>query len=158
MDLDLNKKFEPKELFHVGKYDPQSAISAIYYEGERKWTMVKRFKVETSKTGQRYPFLTEHKQTKLLYATVAEEALVAYNYRTKEGKVDKEIALTSFIDVKGWKSLGNKLEDVKVTIPKRQPKPKVAEKTAAAKDPKKLTAGDSIEFDLEDNGQTKMFD
>ncbi|MEL6835081.1 MAG: DNA gyrase/topoisomerase IV subunit A [Bacteroidota bacterium] len=158
MDLDLNKKFEPKELFHVGKYDPKAAISAIYYEGERKWTMVKRFNVETTKTGQRYPFLTEHKQTKLLYATVDEAATVAYNYRTKEGKVDKEVALTSFIDVKGWKSLGNKLEDVKITIPKRQPKAKAKEKATAAKGPKKLSAGDSIEFDLEGDGQTKMFD
>ncbi len=159
MELDLNKKFEPKELFHVGKYTDAVVISAVYYEGERKWTMVKRFKVETSKLGQRYPFLTEHKQTKLLFASVEEAPTVAYNYRTKEGKVEKEVALAEFIDVKGWKSLGNKLEDVKITIPKRQPKKAAAktEKKPAADQSDKLSAGDSIEFDLDDNGQAKMF-
>jgi topoisomerase-4 subunit A len=161
IDLELTKKFDPKELFYVGKYDKDNVISAVYYEGERKWTMVKRFQIETVKDNQRYNFITEHKQSKLLFASVEAEPKVPYSIRTKEGKEDKDVALAEFIDVKGWKSLGNKLEDVKITVAKAATKLKakkepVKAKKKGAKADKKLKAGDSIEFDV-NNGQTEMF-
>lgn len=63
-----------------------------------------------------------------------------------------------FIDVKGWKLLGNKFEDVKVIIFKCQFKVKKVNKVKVVKKEKgKLSVGDSVEFDLEDNGQMKMF-
>jgi topoisomerase-4 subunit A len=162
MELDLNKRFDPKELFSLGKYRDGMVITAVYYEGERKWTVVKRFEIETSSTDQRFPYITEHKQSKLLYATVANNPALPYSIRTKEGKEDKTVELAEFIDVKGWKSIGNKLEEVKITLSKKllttqgAPAPK-AKKAKAPKEDKKLSAGDSIDFDLDDNGQAKMF-
>jgi hypothetical protein len=68
--------------------------------------------------------------------------------------------VADFIDVKGWKSLGNKLEDVKVSIPNTATKLKAKKEPAKAvkvsKKEEKLSAGDSIEFDV-NNGQTEMF-
>lgn len=162
MEMDLNKRFDPKELFSLGKYKDGTVITAVYYEGERKWTVVKRFEIETSSTDQRFPYITEHKQSKLLYATVAENPALPYSIRTKEGKENKTVELAEFIDVKGWKSIGNKLEEVKITLSKKllttqgAPAPK-AKKAKASKEDKKLSAGDSIDFDLDDNGQAKMF-
>lgn len=164
MDLDINKRFEPKDLFYLGKYQEGMVISAVYYEGERKWTLVKRFQIETSSTGQRFPYITEHKSSKLFYATVAEQPELKYSIRTKEGKEDKEIALADFIDVKGWKAMGNKMEEAKITISKKLlatqgPPVPAAKKTKKEKSAEagKLSAGDSIDFDLDDNGQAKMF-
>jgi len=184
-DLDMAKKFEPKELFHLGKFQPKQVINAIYYEGERGWTLVKRFLIETTTTNQRFQFLTEHKQTKLFYASIAKEDIVKYSIRTKEGKIEKTVDLEAFIDVKGWKSIGNKLEEVKITVEKEPARKKTTPPKAAAKDEdtddeddhdpdednganeadtppvkddRPLTAGDTIDLDIESNGQTKLFD
>ncbi|MEZ4987907.1 MAG: hypothetical protein R2795_23235 [Saprospiraceae bacterium] len=159
IDMDASRKFEPNNLFFIGKYKKDMVVNAIYFEGERKWTMVKRFQIETSTTGQKFQFITEHAQSKLLYADAAKDSVVQYSYRTKEGKVEKEVDLPEFIDVKGWKSIGNKLEEAKVTVAKKQPereeKPQPTPKEAAPTD--KLSPGDTIEFDVEENGQTKLF-
>jgi len=161
IDLELTQRFDPKELMYIGRYEPKQVITAMYYEGERKWTMVKRFQIETSTLGQRFPFLTEHKQTKLYYASAEEPVVVSYHTRTKEGTLSHELNLSEFIDVKGWKSLGNKLTDGKVTAVKAKairPQPASNGKTANnAPSGQKLQAGDSIEFEVEDDGQTKMF-
>ncbi len=154
MDLELSKKFEPKDLFFIGRYEPEMTISALYFDGERKWTMVKRFKIETSSSNQKFPFISEHKQSKLYYAGVGDVLKVAYNIRTKDGKEEKEVDLVSFIDVKGWKSLGNKLEEGKLTAVKVIEEAKIA---VPKEKNQKLKPGDSIDFDISDDGQTTMF-
>ena len=58
-DVDMNAKFEAAKIMWIGKFDPAQPISAIYHEGEKGWTMVKRFVIETSSTGQKFNFLTE---------------------------------------------------------------------------------------------------
>lgn len=158
MDLEITKKFEPKELFFVGRYKPEMVISAMYFDGERKWTMVKRFKIETTSANQKFLFINEHKQSKLYYANIGDILKVAYNIRTKEGKEEKEIDLIGFIDVKGWKSLGNKLEDGKLTSVKVIEKQKEEQVEVLKEDSKKLKPGDSIDFDIGDDGQTTMFE
>jgi topoisomerase IV subunit A len=165
-ELDLNRKFEPKELIYIGKFDPETVISAVYYEGERKLTLVKRFQIETSTLDTRYAFLSDHKQSKLYFASAEDEPVLKYYIREKGKKIDKEVNLAEFIDVKGWKSLGNKLEDGKISNPKdaaatkkRKKKGKKAKTEARVEEPKgKIKAGDVIDFDLDNNGQKKLFD
>lgn len=82
-------------------------------------------------------------------------------------KVEGEIDLTSFVDVKGWKAIGNKVSDQRLTgirevnggqeatPPKPEKEKEKADKENPAQD--KLKAGDSIEFDIEKNGQGKLF-
>lgn len=159
MELDLNKKFDAKEVMHITKFDPEAIINVIYYEGGKGWTMVKRFQIETSTLDQRFAFLTDHRSTKLLYASTEEVDELIYSYRSKEGKAEESLDIADFMDTKGWKALGNKLTDYKVSAVKEVKKEKQtpkAKKTADQKD--KLQAGDSIDFDLDDNGQAKLFD
>lgn len=160
MELDLNKKFDTKELMHITKFDPEAIVNVLYYEGGKSWTMVKRFQIETSTQDQRFAFLTDHRSTKLLFVTTDEAPEVTYSYRTKEGKVEETMNLAEFMDTKGWKALGNKLTDYKVTSVKeiKKAKPEPAAKKEAVDGNGKLKAGDSIDFDLEDNGQTKLFE
>ena len=148
LDFDLMKRFDPKEVISIAKFNPKTVINAVYYDGNKGWTMVKRFNVETSKNGQRYSFVTEHRSTKLLFASTKSTPRIQYSMRVKGQKMDGELSLTEFIDVKGWKALGNKLSDVKLTG--------VKEIVDSSLD-KKLKTGDTVEFDVDD-GQTKMFD
>jgi topoisomerase-4 subunit A len=157
-ELDLNKRFQPKELFHIEKFDPEMIINAAYYEGERGWTMVKRFQIETTSTDQRFPFLTEHNKTKLLYATVGSEPKIKYSAKVDGKKEEQVLDFADFIDVKGWKAVGNKLSDQRITgISELEVEAKEAPKKAADGPDQKLKAGDSVDFDVESNGQKKMF-
>ena len=158
MELDLNKKFDAKEVMHITKFDPEAILNVVYYEGGKGWTMVKRFQIETSTQDQRFAFLTDHRSTKLLYASTEEVEELIYSYRTKEGKVEESLNVAEFMDTKGWKALGNKLTDYKVTTIKEVKKESVSNAKQPADGKDKLQAGDSIDFDIEDNGQKKLFD
>ncbi len=164
VEMDINKRFDPNELGHVGKFDPNEVINILYFEGERGWTMAKRFLIETTTTGQRFPFLTEDRRTKLLYVSLDPEPKVQYSIKVNSKKVEDELDLASFVDVKGWKAIGNKVSDQKLMgIKGSEEAAEVArhketpEEEAEATSEDKLKAGDSIEFDIEKNGQGKLF-
>jgi len=159
LELDLNQRFDVNDVMHIGKLEKDTTISAIYYDGGKGWTMIKRFQIETNKLNQRFNFLTDDKNTKLYFASVHKKPKLSYAYRVKGGKEEGTVDLADFIDVKGWKALGNKLIDKKISSFKDlTPKPPKLDPKAAAKAKKdKLSAGDSIDFDVEGNGQTKMF-
>ncbi|MFZ1750972.1 MAG: DNA gyrase/topoisomerase IV subunit A [Saprospiraceae bacterium] len=114
-ELDLNKKYDVNNIVEIGNYTEDSVISAVYYDGEKGWTMVKRFKIETSTFDQKFTFIPETSGTKLYLASMAVAPNVSYTYNVGKTKESKEILLSDFIDVKGWKALGNKLIDAKIT-------------------------------------------
>ena len=147
-DLDMMRRFDPKEIINIEKFDPKTVINSVYYDGLKGWTMVKRFQIETSTNNQRFNYLTEHKSSKLLFASTKENPRIVYTMKVKSKKIEGEINIAEFIDVKGWKALGNKLSDQRLTGVKEV-------ETSSLKD--KLSAGDSIEFDIDDKGQGKMF-
>jgi len=136
VDFDMTKRFDPKELLSIQKFDTNTVINAVYYDGAKKWTMVKRFQVETTTLDQVYNFLSDHKSSKLLYASIKENPEIEYNYKVKSKKMSGTVKLADFIDVKGWKALGNKLSDQRLTG--------VKEVDANGKD--KLSPGDTIEL------------
>jgi topoisomerase-4 subunit A len=113
-ELDLTRRYDPNNLYFIGKWEEDMVISAVYYEGERGTTLVKRFNIETSSPGQAFNYLSDHKQTKLYIASVHPRPEIQYAYREKRQKVEKTVVLSDFIDIKGWKALGNKLHDGKL--------------------------------------------
>ncbi|MDX1478062.1 MAG: DNA gyrase/topoisomerase IV subunit A [Saprospiraceae bacterium] len=139
-EIDPNLKLEAKELCFVGKYQEEMVISALYYEGEKGWTMVKRFNIETNTTEQRFPFITDHRSSKLYYATGDDQTTVTYGFKSKNKKQTDTVDLAEFIDVKGWKALGNKLTDKKLIsvepeVPEGAEKPEPAASETAAEAP-----------------------
>jgi topoisomerase-4 subunit A len=123
------------------KFEPDLVLSTVYMEGETKVHYVKRFKIETSTLAKRFTFISETKGSKLLTVTAHPEPLVEVKMQ-KDKKADKEtesIALHEFIDVKGWKAMGNKLNYYKIhalsLLTDEGPEPQrreVARKRAAA--------------------------
>ncbi|MEZ4963476.1 MAG: DNA gyrase/topoisomerase IV subunit A [Saprospiraceae bacterium] len=166
--FELTRRFEVKDLADITKLTPETVVSAVYFDGNKEWTMVKRFHIETNSTGQKFSFISEHKSSKLYFATAQETPVVKYSYKVKNQKFEEEVNLAGFIDVKGWKALGNKLGDYKLLTVKplasekpaaeREEKEAVAvEKKAAPKATEKLHPGDTIDFDVDPKGQTKLF-
>ncbi len=110
-DPDTSQRFEPKEILHLGKFHPELVISAVHFDGLKGWTMVKRFRVETNKLRERYSFLTDHNKSKLLFASIKENPRIRYTIKIKGKPMSGELSLGDFMDVKGWKAVGNKLSD-----------------------------------------------
>lgn len=149
-DLEMTNKYEVQNIVEISKYNPQMVISAIYFDGEKQWTLVKRFQIETSSVGQKFNFISEHKASKLYFATVSNKPEVEYSFKSKEGKETETLQIDQFIDVKGWRALGNKLREGKLNSVKLIPKPESdrAGDNLANANGKNLKAGDTIEFDF----------
>ncbi|MEY4135368.1 MAG: hypothetical protein RL386_1718 [Bacteroidota bacterium] len=141
MEIDQNRRFSPEEVIFIGKYDPELIISAVHFDGHKGWTMVKRFHIETSTLDQRFSFLTDHKDSRLLFASTKPDPRIQYSVKVRNKKIPGELSIAAFIDVKGWKALGNKLSDQKLAD--------VAEIDAPDDNPTKLHAGDTLDFDLD---------
>lgn len=112
--VEMSLRFNMEELIWIGKFNEKEPIAAVYYEGEKGWTMVKRFLIETTSTGSRFKFITDHKDSRLLYAHSGVDPLLEYSWKAKNQKHTKEFRINEFIDVKGWKALGNRLSEYKL--------------------------------------------
>ena len=108
--------YDQPNIVLLRKFEPDTVLSAVYLEGETKTHYVKRFRIETSTVSKRFGFLPETKGTKLLVATAgpAPRLEVKVQADKKADRVLETLELTEFIDVKGWKAQGNKLNYYKV--------------------------------------------
>ena len=107
---ELTNHYANKEITLIEKFDPNCVISALHYDGNGKNYCVKRFNVETRSTGKRFSFITEGWGSKMILAATHKSPLLELTVKTTSGeKRISQVNLTTFIDVKGWKSIGNKL-------------------------------------------------
>ncbi|MDZ4707570.1 MAG: DNA gyrase/topoisomerase IV subunit A [Saprospiraceae bacterium] len=113
--VEMSLRYNVDELIWISKFDSQEVVEAVYYDGDKAWTMVKRFLIETTTTGTRFKFITEHKDSRLIYAQTGIDPVLEYNWKSKNQKYSKEVKLSEFIEVKGWKALGNRLSEFKLT-------------------------------------------
>jgi len=147
-EIDPSGKVEMKDLLYAGKFKPKAAISAVYFEGEKQWTMVKRFLIETTTLGQRFKFITEHKDSKLYFVSLGEDPIVEFGYMSQRQKVEEVLQPAEFIEVKGWKALGNKLVDKKLINIREQPKAEEKEEETDEDDTTSSTGGKGVQADL----------
>ncbi|MES2621041.1 MAG: DNA gyrase/topoisomerase IV subunit A [Bacteroidota bacterium] len=116
-NFEMTNKYEMEEILTVEKFDTEKICSAVYFDGNSKEFYVKRFKVELKTERLKSPIVTEHNNSKLHIFSTRNEVVVKFNVtkgKAKE-KVEEEVALAEFIDVKGWKALGNRLSQYDVT-------------------------------------------
>ncbi|RMF32133.1 MAG: DNA gyrase/topoisomerase IV subunit A, partial [Bacteroidetes bacterium] len=139
--FELTNRYDAANLVWIGKFDPELVVSAVYYDGHKGWTLVKRFRIETTLLDQRFSFITDHRSSRLLFASVKPRPRIRYSVTVKSRKMQGQVDLAEFIGVKGWKALGNKLSDQKLKKVEELPDEPSAEKTV-------LSPGDSIEFDV----------
>lgn len=114
---DLNNRYEPEKTILVEKFNPKKVISAVYIDGESKQHFVKRFKIETNTPDKEFGFISEGIGSRLEFVTMSDSPEVEVEVVKGKGK-DKEVEvinLEDIIDVKGWKAMGNRLSQHKVT-------------------------------------------
>ncbi len=143
-EYDINNRYNYEDLIHIAKYHPDMIISAIYYEGEKGWSMAKRFVIETSTLNSKFTFVSDHKDSKVYFATTHPNPEVLFSYKRKKERMDEILTINEFVDVKGWKAIGNRIEDVPLINVKDQSK----EIKSSKKDGSSYKPGDTIEFDF----------
>lgn len=116
-NYDLTNRYEPEKTLHLEKFNPKKIISAVYVDGESKQYMAKRFMIETSTADKEFGFISEGIGSRLVVITTSETPEIEVEeIRNKDkGKVSDVVNLEDIVDVKGWKALGNKLSQYKVT-------------------------------------------
>ncbi|MFN5364312.1 MAG: DNA gyrase/topoisomerase IV subunit A [Bacteroidota bacterium] len=110
-DTDVQQRFEPKEIVQVCKLTPELVVNAVHFDGHKGWTMVKRFRIETGKLRERYSFLTDHPKSKILFSSLKDNPRIKYTVKIKGKPMTGEVSLGDFMDLKGWKAVGNRLSD-----------------------------------------------
>lgn len=103
--FELTNRYEPNDVRIVEKFNPQKPVAVVYYDGEKENYFVKRFLIETKSVGEKFTFIGDAQGSKLVVVSTGKNPVV--DVSTKRGK--ETVNLEEFIDVKGWKALGNRL-------------------------------------------------
>ncbi|GAB4335978.1 MAG: DNA gyrase/topoisomerase IV subunit A [Flammeovirgaceae bacterium] len=110
-NYELSNRYESSQVLLIEKFNPNAVLNVIYYDAEHQAYYVKRFHIETITPDKRFSFIGESVGSKLIFITTKPKPIVEILYK---GKETKQLALAEFIDIKGWKSLGNKLPFEKI--------------------------------------------
>ena len=103
----------PDEALTIVKWDPETPVCAVYWEGEKQQYNVKRFLVEPARDP--VLFITDHPESKLVLHTLVPSTGLSISFdKRSNDRPDEEVPLSEFIAVKGVKALGNRLTPYKV--------------------------------------------
>lgn len=141
-DFELTNRYDFSKIKEIVKVTDDLVISAVHYDGERKDYFVKRFKIETTSLHEKAIFISEAPGSKPILISTQEKSYLRFTEtrgKTKQ-KDEVTIELSEFIDVKGWKALGNKLS--------RYPITRLKEVEAKKVDADDLNIGDTVELDV----------
>ena len=114
---EVTNRYEPERVLHLEKFHPERTIAAVYVDGETKQYMVKRFNIETSTADKEFVFISEAIGSRLVAVSTADSPEVEVELIKGKDKAKKTetMNLEELVDVKGWKALGNRLSEYKVT-------------------------------------------
>lgn len=151
LDFDPNLRLPVESVYSVSRFEPDTDWNILYYEGNKKWTMVKRFQIETTTTSQRFHFISDHRSSKLILATPESGTKVTYQDSDKN---ESEFIFSEFIDIKGWRALGNKLEEGKIKVLRTE---EIESEPEEDEDDEMFQSGDTVDFDVDSGNQGELF-
>lgn len=111
----LSTQFDD-DMIHIEKWNPVKPMSAVYFDGEKKVYMIKRFLLERSTKPVR--FIPEGEKVNLELSLFDWKPRIAVNFRKQKGEEEaktEEINVEEFIAIKGMKAKGNVLTKETVT-------------------------------------------
>ncbi|KXX69765.1 DNA gyrase/topoisomerase IV subunit A [Flammeovirga sp. SJP92] len=114
-NFEVTNRYEAKKVVLIEKFLPYKAISAVHYDTNNRQYYIKRFHIETSTMNKRFKFINEANASRLLLVTTQLSPDVELKYTNGRKREKTKVNLKEFVEVKGWKALGNKLPYDKVT-------------------------------------------
>jgi topoisomerase-4 subunit A len=109
-NFELTNRYSMAEIITVEKLSSKTVVSAIHYLPSKKCNYIKRFQIETLSTEQKFSFIADEPNAQLVFATTNQNPIVDYTIDLGKKKVSEkeQVNIAEFIEVKGWKAIGNK--------------------------------------------------
>ncbi|MDP3929176.1 MAG: DNA gyrase/topoisomerase IV subunit A, partial [Bacteroidota bacterium] len=107
-NTELSNHYEYEQLLHISKFKPERPISLVYFDAKAKVYYIKRFLIETQTLNKKFMCIPEEKGNFILLACDLKNPVVILSTGKGKNLSEEQINLAEFIDVKGWKSIGNK--------------------------------------------------
>lgn len=110
-NFDMTNRYAMNDIVAIDKLYPTTIVTAVHYSEAKKCNYVKRFHIETTSLDVKNNFISDEKDAKLVFATLFTNPTVEYTMDMGKGKISEpqSVNLSEFIEVKGWKAIGNKL-------------------------------------------------
>ena len=122
VSFDLGNRFDDEYLI-LEKWNPEQAITCIYFDGEKNIYFIKRFLLENTNNPQIF-MPSEHPKSFIENVIVANNATAEIVFAKDKGKEKdpENIVIDEFISIKGIKAIGNqltknKVKTINITIP-----------------------------------------
>jgi len=111
--FDISTHFD-EDMLIIEKFNPEKPLSVIYFDGKKNLFFVKRFLLEN--ISNKFLFISDHKGSYLDYISTDWRPQAEIIFVKEKGKDRRTeiIDLESFISIKGARSIGNKLTNLKV--------------------------------------------
>ena len=165
--FEITNRYDWNNILSLNKFESDGIVSSIYLDGKSKNYYVKRFKIETITMNKKFCFISQEKGSKLEFVTYNLGEIVTYKYFSNKKLKPLDLDLDSFIDVKGWKSIGNKILTEKIRSGSFKFKERLGAKKPddeninesdikENKNEENFEVGESIELDL-DSDQLNLF-
>ncbi len=110
-DTELNQRFDADKVIEIEKFNPEKIVTAIYYDNEKLQFNVKRFKIETQTLNSKFFFIKEGNGNYLEAVTSHPEPVILVKSGRGTQARSTKIKINNFVEVMGWKAVGNKLAD-----------------------------------------------
>ena len=152
-NFELTNRYPAEEIMYLKKFEPQSIISAAYFDGSNKTHLIKRFHLETTSLDKKFLFISDHKASKLIAVTDNYAPNVQIKHKP-DGKTNELeiIPIDELAEVRGWKALGSKLNYpklVEVVFLETEEEAPVTEKQPDATEPVEMEEAE-VETQIEE--------
>ena len=161
--FELTNRYDWNNIMFLDKFSEKGVMSSIYFDGKLKNYYVKRFNIETNTTNKKFLFISKEKGSKLEYSSFKSGDILSYKYFSNKKLNLSQIDLDNFIDIKGWKSIGNKIINDKIRsgsfklLERKEIKKIEKDKKEISEEKKEnFDVGESIDLDL-DSDQLNLF-
>ena len=134
--FEISNRYNASNILRIEKFNPKAGVSIVYQDGASKFYYVKRFQIEALSLNKEYKFISEEKGSKLIVLATNTDPQLEVNYKKKGEKTKSTTTynLAELIEIKGWKSVGNKfpvqvITSMQLIEPEEDPEEKVADES-----------------------------
>lgn len=106
---ELTNRYDPERVLHLEAFDPEKVVTAIYYDGAQQQHYVKRFQIETSTLDKEFKFISNHPESKLVFASTHDLTKVELTLKNGRQRQAQTVDLVNLVPVRGWKAMGKYL-------------------------------------------------
>lgn len=110
-DQELTKKFDVEQVVEIEKFNSEKIVTAIYLDNDKQQFNIKRFKIETTTLNNKFMFIKEGDGNYLDSVTTHPEPIVLIKSGRGTQARTQKVKIHGFVEVMGWKAVGNKLAD-----------------------------------------------